>query len=145
MAWFINADGLIQFVDPRPDEFIRGMQELPFVPSIMGNELLERRTPPYPALKYHFQNNHQMPYVQNFFNGTWDRWPMTFMLPHEADEISFIEADLIPFANRMLARWIAGEGDVDAEWEQYLRDLDAYGLQRWLTIRQGVWDRFVAG
>ena len=145
LAWFIDENDQIQWTNPRPDEFIRGMNELPFAPSITGFELAARQAPPLtPNLKLNFINEVQRPYAQNFLDGTWRRWPVTFMLPHEADEISFIEADMIPFTDRMLARWIAGEGDVDAEWDQFLRDLDAYGLQRWLTIRQNVFDRFLA-
>jgi len=147
MAWFIDENNYIHNVDPLPEEHIRGMQQLPFVPSVTGPELEARQAPPEgPGLqRMNHQNYVARPYAENFFNGTWNRWPNTFMLPEEADELSFIDADLIPFANRMLASWIAGERNVDDDWEQYLRDLDAYGLQRWLQIRQGVYDRFLAG
>jgi putative aldouronate transport system substrate-binding protein len=142
-AWFFDENDMFQWVTPRPDAYIRGMNELPFAPAIVGTEFANRAAPPLtPNLKVDHIENVLTPYAANFFNGTWNRWPLTFMLADEADELSFIEADLIPFTQRMLARWIAGEGDVDAEWDQYLRDLDAYGLQRWLEIRQGVWDRF---
>jgi len=145
LAWFYNDAGQIQWVSPLPDEFIRGMNELPFAPGILGQEYAQMEAPrAEPDLKIEHIENVQTAYATNFFNGTWNRWPMTFMEADEQDEISFIEADLIPFANRMLARWIAGEGDVDAEWEQYLSDLNDYGLQRWLEIRQQVYERFLA-
>ncbi|MCL2015837.1 MAG: extracellular solute-binding protein [Defluviitaleaceae bacterium] len=143
MAWYFDDEGRIVWTDPLPDEFIRGMNELPFAPGAIG---LEYNPAPLanPDLKVEHIENVLRPYAANFFNGTWSRWPLTFMQPHEADEISFIEAGMVPFANRMLARWIANEGDVDAEWEQFLVDLDAYGLQRWLSIRQEVYDRFLS-
>jgi len=145
-SWYYTADGLIQWVTPLPDEYIRGMNELPFAPGILGQEAANMMAPPSePNIKQDHIDNVLVNYATNFFNGTWNRWPLTFMSAAEADEISFIEADLIPFANRMLASWIAGERDVDDDWEQYLRDLDAYGLQRWLQIRQSVYDRFLAG
>ena len=143
LAWYINDADQIVWVQPLADENIRGMNELPFAPGILGVEYGNRRGPlAEPNLKVDHIEDVLVNYAGNFFDGTWNRWPLTFMLADEADEVSFIEADMIPFARRMLARWIAGEGDVDAEWDQYLRDLDAYGLQRWLEIRQGVWDRF---
>jgi putative aldouronate transport system substrate-binding protein len=143
-AWFINAEDQIEWVNPRPDEYIRGMQELPFSPMILGAEMRAREVPPtgLGLQRMTHQNGVLRAAAENFFNGTWNRWPgPAFMLPEEADEISFIEADLVPFANRMLASWIAGERNVDADWEQYLQDLDSYGLQRWLELRQGIWNR----
>lgn len=143
-AWFFNADGQIQWTDPRPDDYIRGMQELPFAPSITGSEYRALAAPStgLELVRIEHQNNILRPYAENFFDGTWAIWPNpAFMLPEEADEIAFIEADLIPFANRMLASWIAGESDVDDDWEQYLADLDSYGLRRWLEIRQEVLNR----
>ena len=145
-AWFYTDDGLIQWVEPLPEEYIRGMNEHPFAPGIIGSEYAALMAPPLvPDLKALHVENVLEPYATNFFNGTWNRWPITFMEADEADEISFIEADLLPFTRSMQARWIAGESDIDADWDQYLRDLDSYGLQRWLEIRQQVYNRFIAG
>ena len=145
-AWDYTSDGLIQWITPLPDEYIRGMNELPFAPGILGQEFAAMQAPLLePDIKWEHIENVLTPYAANFHNGTWNRWPLTFMTSAESDEVSFIEADLIPFTNRMLASWIAGERDVDDDWEQYLRDLDSYGLQRWLQIRQQVYDRFTAG
>ena len=147
-TWYITDAGLIRMVphDLRNPEAIRGQNELPFAPSIIGRELNERLAPELePNLKAEHNREVVWPYVQNFLNGTWATWPTIFMLPEEADELSFIEADLLPFTSRMLASWIAGERNVDEDWEQYLQDLNAYGLERWLEIRQTVYNRFLAG
>jgi len=143
MAWYITDDGLVRWVTPVADEFIRGMNEHPFAPGAMGLEI--REAPPLtPNLKAEHIENVLMPYAENFFNGTWNRWPTVFMMPEESDEISFIESDMVSFARQRQARWIANEGDIDAEWYQFLDDLNAFGLQRWLEIRQAVYDRFIA-
>jgi len=145
LGWFINPAGEIQRVDPLPPEMTRGQNEHPFAPSIIGMEYLQRMAIPVnPDIKLDFIDDVLINYAGNFFDGTWDRWPtVAFMAPSEADEITFIEADMLPFARQTLARWIAGEGDVDAEWDQFLLDLDAFGLQRWLELRQTVYDRFM--
>ena len=143
LAWYINDAGQIARPDPLPDNMTRGQNEHPFAPGISGREYVERMAvPANPDIKLEQIDNVLVNYAGNFMDGTWDRWPtVAFMEADESDEIAFIEADLLPFVRQSLARWISGEGDVDAEWEQYLRDLDAFGLQRWLTIMQAVHER----
>ena len=147
LAWFVNDAGQIARVEPLPPEMIRGQNEHPFAPGIIGPEYVERMAPRrYPDLKLEQIDDLLVHYATNFLDGTWNRWPgPAFMEAHESDEITFIEADMMPFVRQTLARWIAGEGDVDAEWDAFQADLNAFGLQRWLTIRQNVWNRVQAG
>ena len=35
-------------------------------------------------------------------------------------------------------------GNIDAEWDTYLSELDNMGLQRWLEIKQAAYDRYMA-
>ena len=47
-----------------------------------------------------------------------------------------IQADLNNYIKTKTAQWIAGQADVEAEWDEYCAQLEAYGLQELLEINQ---------
>ena len=67
-------------------------------------------------------------------------YPKVFFSKEELDELSTIEADLIPYINRMKAEWIVS-GKADQEWDDYLKELERLGFNRWLEIKQLGYDR----
>jgi putative aldouronate transport system substrate-binding protein len=83
------------------------------------------------------------PYVAKFTSGEWERFPgLAFMTSAEAEEISVLQKELHDYAKNQLARWISGDGNVNAEWDNYLKELDKIGLQRYLQVMQGVYNRY---
>jgi putative aldouronate transport system substrate-binding protein len=131
MAWFINDEGLIQWNNPVPEAHIRGMDQLPFAPAILGE-----------IGAAGMQNNGQPNFVLDYMESTQMPY-LTFMTPEESEEMAILQPELLRHANNMLARWMSGEGDVDAEWDRYLDELNSIGLPRWLEIRQGIYNRFL--
>lgn len=67
-------------------------------------------------------------------------YPNVFMSLEELDQLSEIEADLFPYVERKKAEWITN-GNADAEWEEYLTELDRLGYQEWLELKQTAYDR----
>ncbi|MGG4489825.1 ABC transporter substrate-binding protein [Metabacillus idriensis] len=67
-------------------------------------------------------------------------YPKVFFSLEELDKLSSIEADLFAYINRKRAEWMTN-GKAEAEWKEYLAELDRLGLQEWLEIKQTGYDR----
>jgi putative aldouronate transport system substrate-binding protein len=67
-------------------------------------------------------------------------FPKVFFSIDELDRISTIETDLFAYVLRMRTEWYQN-GKADAEWADYLKELDRLGLQEWLQIKQAGYDR----
>ncbi|MNF15874.1 hypothetical protein D3C80_2186550 [compost metagenome] len=66
--------------------------------------------------------------------------PSVFHSIDELDRLTTIETDLFAYVLRMRTEWYQN-GKIDAEWNDYLKELDRLGLQEWLEIKQGGYDR----
>lgn len=74
----------------------------------------------------HMQAEHAMPSVFNSID--------------ELDRLTSIETDLFAYVLRMRTEWYQN-GKIDAEWGDYLKELDRLGLKEWLQIKQSSYDR----
>lgn len=68
-------------------------------------------------------------------------YPNVFMSQKDTEEISNLLADIKTEINTKKSDWIMN-GMSDADWNEYLKKLDAYGLQRFLEIHQSYLDRY---
>ena len=59
----------------------------------------------------------------------------------EQEELSIQETEIGDYVETTIARWIV-EGTADAEWDDYLQDLDRLGLPQAMEIYQAAYDRF---
>lgn len=66
--------------------------------------------------------------------------PSVFHSIQELDRLTTIETDLFAYVLRMRTEWYQN-GKIEAEWAEYLKELDRLGLQEWLQIKQGGYDR----
>ncbi len=64
------------------------------------------------------------------------------MSPDDMKQLNAIDGDIRNLVTRTQAKWIT-EGGVDAEWNDYLKQLEALGLSKMLAIRQAAYDRFI--
>lgn len=67
-------------------------------------------------------------------------YPRVFFSLEELDRISAIETDLFAYVLQKRTEWTEN-GKIDAEWNDYLAELDRLGLQEWLQIKQAGYDR----
>jgi len=67
-------------------------------------------------------------------------FPNMWMPLELVEERAVLLADINSFILMQAARWVSGEGDVDAEWDNYIAQLNAMGLQRLLQIQQNAYD-----
>ncbi len=62
----------------------------------------------------------------------------------QKDKMAQITTDTNNYINTMTARWITGEGDVDAEWDEYVAELIDLGMQERIDMSQAIYDAFMA-
>ena len=59
----------------------------------------------------------------------------------ESDTLASIQDALVNYANEFRANVLAGNIDLDKEWDNYLAELDKIGLDDWLAVYQAAFDR----
>ena len=70
-------------------------------------------------------------------------YPNLFMSREDTETLSNLQADIEKTINRHKADWIMN-GFTDADWEKFLDDLDAYGLEEYLGLFQKYLDAYNA-
>jgi putative aldouronate transport system substrate-binding protein len=65
--------------------------------------------------------------------------PLAFT-EEQAVAIADPEATIVQHVKEMFTRFVRGEGDIDAEWDQYLATLDGMGLTPYLQVYQEAYD-----
>lgn len=73
-----------------------------------------------------------------------DGFPVVIASTEEADELAMIKADLDTYRAEMLAKFVTGQADIDKEWDNFNKTLDAMGQTRMDEIRQAQYDRYLA-
>lgn len=58
-----------------------------------------------------------------------------------AVEVAELSSNLKTYWESMMAKFIRGEADLDADWDSYLAELDNIGLSRYIEIYQEAIDR----
>lgn len=66
------------------------------------------------------------------------------METEEQEEVDLLKTDITKYQEETICRWICGQGDVDAEWDEYIATLESFGHERYLEIHQQAYDRYVA-
>ena len=72
-----------------------------------------------------------------------DIYPTLFYTDAETSERAIIVTDITNYFGNMVAQFVTGQLDIDAEWDNYLKKLDDMGLPRLLEIEQAAYDRYV--
>lgn len=70
-------------------------------------------------------------------------YPRVFMESEDLDRLAQIEADMNDYIYRKRSEWIVN-GNIDAEWEDYLKELEKYGLSDLVKIKQKYYDKYAA-
>ncbi len=70
-------------------------------------------------------------------------YPNVFMSREDTEQVSNLQADITKLINAKKSDWIMN-GFTDADWDQYLKDLDAYKLNDLLAIFQKYLDAYYA-
>lgn len=74
--------------------------------------------------------------------------PIVKQLPLSAEDQDTVDSkmgDIYKYANETIAQFIAGEKDIDAEWDNYVATLDKMGIQDVCAIYQSYYNEYNAG
>lgn len=73
-----------------------------------------------------------------------DIWPKLAKFTEEdSEELSYVETDILTTVNQKIAQWIV-KGGIEDEWEGYLKDLNAMGLEDLREIYQHTYDDYMS-
>ena len=70
-------------------------------------------------------------------------YPNVFMTQEDTEDLSNLQTDITKKINATRSDWIMN-GFTDADWDEYLQSLDAYGLEDLLAIFQKYLDAYYA-
>ena len=62
----------------------------------------------------------------------------------EAEERDSILVDIEAYVSEMMYKFIQGDADIEAEWENYCKTLEHYRLNDAIQLEQDAYDRYVA-
>ena len=68
--------------------------------------------------------------------------PLMNFTQEEVSELSTLSTDISKIINEQKAKWCVGDGDVDAEWDSYLKSLKNVGLEKYLEIYNAAYKRY---
>lgn len=65
----------------------------------------------------------------------------SYQLPSENELITSYSTDIQSYVKEMFAQWVTGERDVDADWADYIAQLEALGVNEYVAAYQSYYDR----
>lgn len=68
-------------------------------------------------------------------------FPSMMMTTKESEALALVEGEIVNYVEDKLAQWII-KGNIDAEWDAYVAQLEKMQLSKYLTIYQGAYDRY---
>ena len=92
-------------------------------------------------LLYDATKEKQEPYGQKPENGDLDVLPDLKMTADESTELQTIQVEVKNYINSAKVAFITGTKSLDDDWDTYLKELDACGLQTMIDIYQAAYDR----
>lgn len=69
-------------------------------------------------------------------------YPNVFMSIEDTNRVSRYDTDIKKYAEQMKASWILN-GGIDEEWDVYLKKMEDYGLEDYLSIKQKYFDTYL--
>lgn len=87
---------------------------------------------------------YRLDWIKDYYTKDMNRkyvYPNVFMSSEDIEELSNLQADITKYINTNKAAWIMN-GVTDAEWDEYLKELEAYGLDDYLAIFQKYLDTY---
>lgn len=72
-------------------------------------------------------------------------WPRPLMEGDVSSQISELRTDIFMLVATKRAAWIDGSADIDAEWDQYIADMEKMNLDEFIELNQGAYDTYLEG
>ena len=70
-------------------------------------------------------------------------WPRPYYSNKDANTVYRLSTDIFYQVDTYRAKWITGQGNIDEEWDDYLKKLDELGLKQMTSIMQSAYDSYL--
>ncbi len=71
-----------------------------------------------------------------------ETWPRPYYSPEDSSRLGVLQTDIFNVVEQNKANWIMGRSDVDADWDNYIKQLKTLGVDEYLEINQKTYDVF---
>ena len=80
-------------------------------------------------------------YYKDFFPE--ESYPQVFLKTEEASRVAELTTELKAYMETFYSNWIVNGGD-DVDWENHLKQLENLGVNEWIEIYAGAYERYLA-
>lgn len=133
-----NGDGTYSKNDPpqdvSPSDFLYGNSPVQTVGFITSDTLL-KITPDVPKQIAKAENDFLEPYLVRGDNG------FVVIPSDQSDRMSQIELDMTTYVNTTFAEWVTGISNIEADWDNYLNEMNKMGADDYLRMKQEGYDK----
>ena len=70
-------------------------------------------------------------------------WPRPYMSAEQNEAVKEVRTDIMNLVKLKRAEWVTGVSDIDAEYDQFIKDLEKMGVDRLLTAMQAAYDVYI--
>lgn len=86
--------------------------------------------------KVAFMTEYMDPYADT------EAFPSVYYTVAESEEVALLRTDLLSYIERRASDWIMN-GGIEEQWDSYVNELGAMGLNRLMEINQAAYDRYI--
>ncbi len=69
-----------------------------------------------------------------------ETWPRPYYSPEDSNRLGVLQTDIFNVVEQNKANWIMGRSDVEADWDNYIKQLKTLGADEFLEINQRTYD-----
>ena len=70
-------------------------------------------------------------------------WPRPYYTAEDNNRANILRTDIFSIVSQYEARWVTGLSDIDADWDNYIRQLNSAGVQELVEILQNAYDIYL--
>lgn len=103
----------------------------------VGDAMSEKITPPIDVQQKLDADKEYQKYLKDEY------FPLVNLTKEQSDELSTLGTDLNTYFTETVSGWIVNGGDIDAEWDNYVNQMETMGSARYEEIYQEAYDSYV--
>lgn len=105
-------------------------------PGYVGDAMSEKITPPVDVQQKLEVDIEYQNYLKDEY------FPMVNLTKDQSDELSTLSIDLNTYFKETVSGWIVNGGDIDAEWDGYVEQMQKMGYERYQEIYQEAYEAY---
>ena len=74
---------------------------------------------------------------------TTESWPRPYFSTEQTEEIGKVRTDIMNLITLKRAQWITGQANIEAEYDQFVQDLEQIGVDQLTAVMQEAYDNYI--